>query len=228
MNNKIVFDIETIGADFETLDEKSQEYLLKYAKDEAEKEEIKSQRLGLYPVTGEIVAIGMYNPDTERGAVYFQSPEEEIAPYVKKSVEYSTGAEKEILEKFWADIKNYNQFVTFNGRGFDCPFLMMRSAILGVKPTRNLMPNRYYMTHIDLMDQLTFYGAFRKFNLDFYAKSFGIKSPKEGGITGLDVKPFFKEKKYREIAEYCAGDVIATAELFAIWDKYIKFDDRNY
>ena len=111
MNNKIVFDIETIGADFETLDEKSQEYLLKYAKDEAEKEEIKSQRLGLYPVTGEIVAIGMYNPDTERGAVYFQSPEEEIAPYVKKSVEYSTGAEKEILEKF-RDEREWKQFHT--------------------------------------------------------------------------------------------------------------------
>ena len=201
---------------------------MKYAKDEVEKEEIKSQRLGLYPLTGEIVTIGMYNPDTERGAVYFQAPEEEIAPYVKKTIEYSTGAEKEILEKFWADIKNYNQFVTFNGRGFDCPFLMMRSAILGVKPTRNLMPNRYYMTHIDLLDQLTFYGAFRRFNLDFYTKSFGIKSPKDRGITGLDVKPFFQKKKYKEIAEYCAGDVKATAELFEIWNEYIYFDDRRY
>ena len=51
--------------------------------------------------------------------------------------------------------------------GFDCPFLMMRSAILGVKPTRNLMPNRYYMTHIDLLDQLTFMALFADLILIF-------------------------------------------------------------
>lgn len=225
---KIVFDIETVGVDFETLDEKSQEYLLKYAENDEEKEEIKTKRLSLYPFTGEVVAIGMYNPDTEKGAMYFQAPDEEIKSFVKDNVEYSVGTEKEILEKFWANVKNYGQFVTFNGRGFDCPYLMMRSAILGVKPTRNLMPNRYWSTHIDLLDQLTFYGAFRKFNLDFYTKSFGIKSPKDGGMTGLDVKPFFQKKKYKEIAEYCVGDVKATAELYKIWEKYIMFDDRRY
>lgn len=223
---KIVFDIETTGVDFETLDEKSREYLVKYAEDEEEEEEIKNQRLGLYPFTGEVVAIGLFNPDTERGAVYFQAPGAAIAPYRKDNAEYSTGSEKEILEKFWADIKNYNQFVTFNGRRFDCPFLLIRSAMIGVKPTRNLMPHRYYDTHIDLLDQLTFYGAYKKFNLDFYAKSFGIKSPKEGGITGLDVKRLFEEKKYKEIAEYCFGDVKATAELYRIWEEYLRFDNK--
>lgn len=225
---KVVFDIETVGVDFETLDEKSREYLLKYAEDDKEKEEIKTTRLNLYPFTAEVVAIALLNPETERGAVYFQAPKKEIAPYVKNGVEYSIGTEKEILEKFWADIKNCSQFATFNGRQFDCPFLILRSAVLGVKPTKNLMPNRYYATHIDLLDQLTFYGAFRKFNLDFYAKSFGIKSPKDEGISGLDVKPFFQNKKYKEIAEYCARDVKATAELFRIWDKYIYFEERRY
>lgn len=225
---KVVFDIETIGMDFETLDEKSQEYLLKYAENDEEKAEIKNQRLALYPFTGEIVAIGIYNPDTEKGAVYFQAPKEEIKSFTKGGIEYSVGSEKEILKKFWADVKNYNQFITFNGRGFDCPYLIIRSAIHKIKPTKNLMPNRYWATHIDLMDQLTFYGAIRKFNLDFYTKSFGIKSPKEGGMTGLDVKPFFKDGKYNEIAEYCVRDIKATAELYQIWEEYINFEDRKY
>ncbi|MEK7672000.1 MAG: 3'-5' exonuclease, partial [Bacteroidota bacterium] len=65
-----------------------------------------------------------------------------------------------------------------------------------------------------MLEQLTFYNAFRKFNLDFYCKSFGIKSPKSEGITGLDLGPLFEAGRFREIAEYCMGDVKATAELY--------------
>jgi len=70
--NKIIVDIETSGVNFETLDEKSQEYLLKFAQSEEEKEKIKSS-LALYPLTGEIVVIGMLNPDTNQGSVFFQN-----------------------------------------------------------------------------------------------------------------------------------------------------------
>jgi 3'-5' exonuclease len=99
---------------------------------------------------------------------------------------------------------------------------MARSALLGVKPTRNLMGNRYAVgDHCDLLDQLTFYGALRKFSLDFYCKTFGIKSPKESGVTGLDMGRLFGEKKYRDIAEYCLGDVKATAELYRKWAEYL-------
>jgi predicted PolB exonuclease-like 3'-5' exonuclease len=101
---------------------------------------------------------------------------------------------------------------------------MVRSALLGVRPTRNLVPYRYSATdHCDLLDQLTFYGASRKFSLDFYCKGFGITSPKEGGVTGLDMGMFFEQKRFREIAEYCLGDVRATAELFRRWQSYLAF-----
>ena len=100
---------------------------------------------------------------------------------------------------------------------------MARSALLRVKPSRNLMGNRYAVNdHCDLLDQLTFYSAMRKFSLDFYCKAFGIKSPKESGVTGLDVGRLFGEKKYREIAEYCLGDVKATAELYKKWAEYLQ------
>jgi 3'-5' exonuclease len=128
-----------------------------------------------------------------------------------------------MLAHFWKSIIHYKQFVTFNGRGFDCPFVMARSALLGVKPSRNLMGNRYAVNdHCDLLDQLTFYSAMRKFSLDFYCRAFGIRSPKGSGVTGSDVGRLFGEKKYREIAEYCLGDVKATAELFRRWAEYLQ------
>jgi predicted PolB exonuclease-like 3'-5' exonuclease len=221
--SKVVFDIETIGVDFDSLKEDEQDYILKYAEDEKKIKETKS-KLGLWPFTGEIVAVCLYNPETEKGRTYFQAPKEKIEPFIKEDIEYETATEKEILEKFWEHIKNYNQFITFNGRGFDCPYIMLRSAVLKVKPTKNLMPPRYSdQLHIDLLEQLTFYGAFRKFTLDFYCKSFGLKNKKIEGVSGAMVQNYFNEGKYLEIAKYCSADVKATAELYDRWQKYIKF-----
>jgi 3'-5' exonuclease len=222
MMNKVVFDIETLSYPFESFDEGQQEYLLKFAKTDEEREEA-IQRLSLTPYTARILAIGMLNPDTRQGKVFFQG--EGLEPYLVDEglVQMVPCAEVEILAHFWKSIAHYKQAVTFNGRGFDCPFVMARSAILGVKPTRNLMGNRYAVNeHCDLLDQLTFYGAMRKFSLDFYCKAFGIKSPKEGGVTGLDMGRLFGERKFAEIAEYCLGDVKATAELYKKWAEYLN------
>ena len=219
---RIVIDIETLGFPFESFDEKQQEYLLKFSTTEAEREDA-LQKLSLYPTTAQIIAIGMLNPDTNRGKVLYQSDTSSVQSSGDGNVQFITGTEKEIIEQFWQDILHYNQFITFNGRGFDCPFIMLRSAILQVPPTRNLMPYRYDTSiHCDLLEQLSFYNAFRKFNLDFYCKSFGIGSPKANGITGLDMRQLFDEKHFLEIAQYNLGDLIATAELFRRWEKFLN------
>ncbi len=219
---KVVFDIETLGHPLESFDEAQQKYLLKFAESETEREEA-IQKLSLYPTTAQVIAIGLLNPETNRGKILFQSDKSLDYTSEDGDIQFLTGTEKEILEQFWLDISHYDQFITFNGRGFDCPFLMLRSAILQVQPTRNLMPYRYDASiHCDLLEQFTFYGAFRKFNLDFYCKSFGIESPKTHGITGLDMKQLFEEKRFREIAEYNLGDLKATAELFRRWEKYLN------
>lgn len=173
--NKIIVDIETIGVDFKTLDLKSQEYLLKFAENEEEEERIK-ESLALYPLTGEIVAIGMLNPDTDRGSILFQNKGGKRESFTEGNIIFESGSEKEILEKFWHTILNYDQIITFNGRCFDAPYLNLRSAVLKIAPSKNIMPYRYdYKVHCDLLDQLTFYGATRRFSLHFYAKAFGIK-----------------------------------------------------
>jgi 3'-5' exonuclease len=221
--SRIIFDIETFGRDFDDLDPVTQEYLFRYAETEDKKEEIR-ESLSFYPLTAEIVAIGLLDPEKGKGYVFFQTSGDPLLPFEEENIRFETGNEKEILEKFWRIIKDHKQFVTFNGRSFDCPFLMVRSAINKVKPTRDLMPNRYADAHIDLLDQLTFFGASRrKFSLDMWCRTFGIKSPKEEGITGYDVKNLYKAAKHIEIARYCAGDLRATAELLSIWEKYIRY-----
>jgi len=218
----VVLDIETLGFPLESFDETQQKYLLKFAETDADRVET-IQKLSLYPTTAQIIAIGMLNPETNRAKILFQSDKKLDYHSHDELVHFKSGSEKEIVEQFWLDIGHYDQFVTFNGRGFDCPFLMLRSAILQVQPTRNLMPYRYDASiHCDLLEQFTFYGALRKFNLDFYCKSFGVESPKMHGVTGLDMKQLTEEKRFREIAEYNLRDLQATAELFRRWEKFLS------
>lgn len=230
---KLVFDIETIGEDFDSLDQTTRDVLTRWIKKESESEEeyqaaledIKDG-LGFSPLTGQIVAVGVLDVELNKGAVYYQSPGQAGGDFEEDDIKFRAMSEKEMLEKFWEGAGKYQQFITFNGRAFDVPFLMMRSAVHKVRPSINLMPPRYSSTsnHIDLLDQLTFYGAVhKKGNLHLWARTFGIKSPKDHGVTGEDVGRLYKEGKYLEIARYNVGDLRATRELYLIWDKYVRF-----
>ncbi|MGA9119375.1 MAG: ribonuclease H-like domain-containing protein [Bacteroidota bacterium] len=222
--SRVVFDIETLAYPMESFDQEQQEYLLKFATTEQERIEA-IERLSLGPLTARVMAIAMLNPDTGKGQVFYDHPEGK--PWFDESgmVEYVPGEEREILERFWSTISKFRQFITFNGRSFDCPFLMIRSAVLGVKASRNLVPYRYKADEsFDLMEQITFYGASRKYSLDFCCKAFGIHSPKTDGITGKQLGSVYAEGGYEKIARYCMGDVRATAELFRRWKDSIGFD----
>ena len=225
--SRVVFDIETLALPLDSFDQSSREYLFKFADTEEKVEETK-QNLNLHALTSQVVAIALLNPDSSMGKALFQSDKKEEFTSADGLVQYKSGSEKEILEEFWKLIPSYHQFITFNGRGFDCPFLMVRSALLNVQPTRNLVPYRYDASqHCDLLEQLTFYNATRRFSLDFYCKSFGIDSPKAHGITGLDMGKLVQEKRYHDIAEYCLGDARATAELFRRWSQYLDFSKNS-
>jgi uncharacterized protein YprB with RNaseH-like and TPR domain len=222
--SKIVFDIETVGVDFESLDQASRELLLKRSETDQEQQEVKDS-LGLSPLTGKIVAIAMVDCDTDEGLVFFQSSNPEDGEFKEPNSKYIICSEKQIIENFWKVVKRYKQIVTYNGRGFDCPYIMIRSAVHRCRPTRELMPYRYdTKSHIDLYDQLTFYGAMRKgFSLHMVSQALGIKSPKEEGISGAMVSDLFEQNKSLDIARYCLRDVRATKKVFEIWQEFIKF-----
>ncbi|HLX13559.1 MAG TPA: ribonuclease H-like domain-containing protein [Bacteroidota bacterium] len=212
--SSIVFDIETLGFPLDSFDEIQQEYLLKFA-DSDEKRELEIQKFALSAFTGKIIAIGMMNPDTLAGKVCYQGDTKEEWTSPDGKVQYVACSESEMLVDFWNTIPRFKNFITFNGRSFDCPFITHRSMILGVKPSRNINTYRFSVEpHCDLLEQLTVYGATRKYNLDFYCKAFDIKSPKSDGVTGLQLGGLFEEKKFREIATYCAGDIHATCLLY--------------
>lgn len=235
--SKLVFDIETIGEEFDLLDETSKDILTRWIKKESDNEQEYEKALtdlknglGFSPLTGQIVAIGVYDIEKEKGAVYFQAPDMEIEDCENENIKFRKLTEEEMLRQFWNLAEKYDEFISFNGRGFDVPFLLVRSAIKKVRPTKNLMAHRYLSSqpenarHIDLLDQLTFYGSVRrKGNLHLWSRAFGIKSPKEDGITGEDVRKLFKEKRYFDIAKYNVGDLHATKELYKYWEKYMKF-----
>ena len=234
--SKLVFDIETVGVDFDSLDETTQDVLTRWIKkesvsDEDYDESLKELKegLGFSPLTGEIIVIGVFDCDKNQGAVYFQAPGQNIKEFSEGNIKFRQMTEKEMLENFWQGDRNYQEFITFNGRAFDAPFMMVRSAIHKIRPTRNLVEGRYLYQqrdclHIDLLDQLTFYGAVRrKGNLHLWAKAFGIQSPKAEGITGDDVGRLFREKKFLDIARYNVGDLRATRELYNFWNSYLRF-----
>ena len=233
----LIFDIETVGEDFDAVDKTTQDGLTRWIKKEsANAEEYQTalqelkDGLGFSPLTGQIVAIGVLDFEKDKAVVYFQAPGEAYGDFEEDGVTFRQMTEKEMLQSFWNGAKQYQEFVSFNGRGFDAPFLMTRSAIHGIRPTFDLMSNRYLsrqwngQRHVDLMDQMSFYGATRrKGSLHLYCRAFGIKSPKGEGITGDDVGPLFKSRKFKEIAKYNVGDLNATKELYDYWKKFLNF-----
>lgn len=231
----LVIDIETIGEDFDSLDETSQHMLTRWLKMESYSEDGYAQALnniknemGFSPLTGQIVAIGALDCEKNKGAVYYQAPGQSNSDIEENGVVFKQKTEAEMLKSFWQGATEYDDFVSFNGRCFDAPYLMTRSAIHKIKPTKNLLSNRYLSLqrgarHVDLRDQFSFYGAVRRAgSLHLYCRAFGIKSPKASGIAGDDVARLFKEKKFLEIAKYNAGDLVATKELFEYWRDYLS------
>ena len=229
---RLVFDIETSALPLDRFDQAQQEYLFRECEKIAEevarttrRAEIQ-QQCSLWPFTAQVVCIAMLNADSSRGKVLFTAAEHEPQAGDAGPVEFVTCLdEAELLTQFWDLAKHYDTIVTFNGRGFDVPFLYLRSALLAVPISRKDWLGYRYQTepHCDLAEQLTFYGvsgrdgAARRFNLDFYCKAFGIESPKAQGVTGRDMNSMIAEGRHREIAEYCLRDVKATVLLYQIW-----------
>lgn len=196
--NQVVIDIETATQKLEDWQIKA---LTKHCKnDEDRANEI--AKAPLYATTGQVICVCLH--DLQSGDV----------------ITHHSGnlKEREILAKFWEDVSQFRQVITFNGRSFDVPFLLLRSMVHGIVPTANLMGQRFSVfPHCDLADQLSYYGATKKFSLDTYLRMMGIETSKGGGITGETVGDFYSRGRHQEIADYCERDVVATGQLFKRW-----------
>lgn len=242
MQHYLVFDIETAPTDWDLLSDSQKEYWLRNTNSEEEIEDRMFMR-SLTPFTAQILCIGCMIIKRENDSwevlkkgVLATNPDPNcndiIEEFLSDNTKMQLSTERKVIEDFWKILNYYNYptLISFNGRNFDAPFIMLRSAVHKIRPAFNLMAGTKfsYSNHIDLIDELTFFsptqwGATKKFNFDFYAHGFGIVSPKAQGIDGSKVPEFYAEGRITEIAEYCMRDVKATWELFLYWNEYLNF-----
>jgi len=218
--SEVVFDIETLpspqGASEET------EYAARGVREGEDPPDL-LRRMSFAPLTARTLSVAMLNPDTGRGVVWYEHPGGAVSHSANGLITLVPAAEEKMLEGFWETVTRFQRLITFNGRSFDSPFLMLRSALLGIPPARNLLPYRFSaFEHCDLLDQLTFYGATRKFSLDAYCRGFSI-APPGGGEGRPDVSQLVSGGLYREVAELAARTVSATGELYRRWQGYLSF-----
>ncbi len=210
----VAFDIEVAGLEWEEVDEATRHYLM--ARKQREGEEDIQNRLALIRGLGRVVAIGMWNLAKDQGAVLVHGSGCRWEPFSEvPGTKVFRGNERELLTEFWRLANDWGTVVTYNGRGYDGPVLLTRSAMLDVRPTRQLAGYRYSLReHCDLMEVLNFMGAAREsYSLDYWCRRFGVESPK-GKMDGSMVAQKARAGHYDEIAEYCLRDTRATADLF--------------
>lgn len=159
----------------------------------------------LNPRTGRIVAIGLYN-DLE--------PE----PALREVCHIAGGdaSEADIITAALRDIRANAPLVTFNGLGFDLPYLHVRAAILGVKipyPVGQMM-KRYTTTHhIDLQAVLSNWGRPEKGDsLHGWCRAFGIEVTDD--TKGADIAALVEAGDYDGVAAHCLSDIRLTAALY--------------
>lgn len=219
----LVFDIEVAGFLWDEVDEVTRGYLRERERDPARRDAV-HERLALYPGLGKVIAIAMWLVEEDRGMLLLEGEQEHAEPKPWEKVARSKilrGTEAQLLSAFWKAVdragarRQLPRLVSYNGRGYDGPVLMVRSAQLGIVPSRNLIPNRYALEqHTDLMDVLTFQGATRdRYSLDYWCRRFDVESPK-GSIDGSQVGRAYREGRIEDIGEYCLRDVRATSELY--------------
>ncbi|WP_305862269.1 3'-5' exonuclease [Helicobacter cholecystus] len=133
--------------------------------------------------------------------------------------------EKVTLEEFlkWFN-KTQPKLVSFNGRGYDIPVMMLRAMKYNLESlayyeqdnpsfNKNKWDNyrqRYSERfHTDLLDSLGHYGSVRGIKLDDVASMCGL--PGKYDISGENVfELYYKERDLVKIDEYCQSDVLNT------------------
>jgi len=120
-------------------------------------------------------------------------------------------SERHVLETFWKLTATYSPLVAFNGLAFDLPVILVRSAIVGVQPTKQLDLRPFGKDVVD-----PYYSRFgprgntdsrRPGKLKSLAKAYGLDVP-AGDIDGSQVHDLMHTPEGRAtVAKYVASDV---------------------
>jgi 3'-5' exonuclease len=175
----------------------------------------------LSPWTGKVIVIAIWDTEKARGWVLYEGQKTDVARIDGGWRYEACGDERGLLEAFWTVLRRNQdaRIAGFNSRGFDGVFIHVRSFILGIQASRNLVPYRYSTKeHLDLHDVLGLWTSNRTPSLDVVCEVAGIPSPKSE-MSGADVEDAYAEGRILDVARYCAGDVRATADAVARWEE---------
>ena len=180
-------------------------------------------RLPHSPYTGMLTCIALHNVREDTGSCFYVSdsalPElPERKPADSAFAYRPCSTEKNMLTRALRYIeKNFldDQIVTYNGRTWDIPFLMVRCAANDVYfPFSFFNTKRYEDNHMDIKDRLEMFGAGRFYtNLGVTCEAFGVASPKDGDASGASAPLYWGTPDFHKIPRYCAGDARATSQL---------------
>jgi predicted PolB exonuclease-like 3'-5' exonuclease len=135
-------------------------------------------------------------------------------------------SEQELVDAFVTKVAQQRpQLITFNGHAFDLPTLRYRAMVHGVTApglSSRTYFKRFSMDALDLLDELSSFGASGKVTLDELSKIIGLPG-KPGNINGKDVEKYFRTGRIKEIADYCEIDCVNT---YLVWLRYELFCGR--
>lgn len=210
----LVFDIETVPAlDRRELPATVGEALTSYA---TRKDMEPGAVMGMSPFFGKVVSLAIGDGDAdgdghEAVTVLAVPPDGQAIPNCPKWLRPMS--EADLLRSFWALASRAETVVTFNGRGFDVPFLVTRSLVHGIPARVDLVSQRWALRpHLDLWELLSQRDRGPS-KLDVVCWALGIESPKEV-MDGSMVAPAYARGEIQKIAEYNAHDVRATSAVY--------------
>lgn len=126
--------------------------------------------------------------------------------------------EASLLETFSSVVGNARPvLVTYNGRSFDLPVIVLRSLCHAVPlpwyyRDKQVRDRRSDLGHLDLCDWLADHGAVRAGKLDALTRLIGL--PGKGPINGSQVEGLYQSGQLELVQRYCLADVVQTALLF--------------
>jgi hypothetical protein len=182
----------------------------------------------LSPLLARVVSLAFADGETtedERGVTVLAVPppgasreQSDYPPWLRLVDEVT------LLRAFWVLASQAEVVVSYNGRGFDVPFLVARSLVHGVPARVDLLGKPYDLRpHLDLYRVLQPGRALGPSGLEVVCWALGIESPK-GALDGAQVAPAYARGELEAIARYNRGDVLATCSVYRrVRDGILKF-----
>lgn len=138
---------------------------------------------------------------------------------------FGIATEEMILKSFWQAIAECTPLVGYGIIHFDLPVIYIRSAMLGIRPTKLLDMTPWKGEVIDLCAKLYPKGppdeakTGKPSKLKTFARILGFEVPAEG-VDGSHVYRLFKEGKLDEIAKYQSSDIDVTRRFYEFMKGY--------